>query len=87
MNADPTHTAPMILAASAFDLLIFEYLIGLEMARNRSMDMAARERMEAVHSRMSKVIQASQRTQPKSQVPKGKERKKFDLQPETETAA
>lgn len=62
-------TKNIIVSASFLDLRLLEYVSGLVTARYRSTLIAQSERMDAVHRRMSKLIQMSHRIQPNSHLP------------------
>lgn len=72
IKTERIHTPMMILPASFLDLRTFEYLMGWEIAKYLSMEMAQRDKIEAVHNSTSSEIQASHSTHPSSQTPGGR---------------
>lgn len=69
MTSETSHTTSIMSDASRLDRLFFEYRSGLVMAKYRSMDMAHRLSMDAVHRHTSSDTQMSHINRPNVHVP------------------
>jgi hypothetical protein len=69
MTSETSHTTSIMSDASLFDRRFFEYRRGFVMAKYRSIDMAQRLSMDAVHRHTSSDTQMSHIKRPNVQVP------------------